>query len=185
MNEMSGKVKAGYGLSALLVCHYRDMWYLAAMDTSTSPILIFLKRFERAIVTVLIVLMVLVVALATIEVGWIIFKDITSPPVFLLEIDELLDIFGKFLLVLVGIELLYTLRAYWAENEVHVEVVFAMALIAVARKVIILDVKELDSLVLIGIAAVVLALSVGYYYVGRHIHNVCEDKRSRGCTDGP
>ena len=161
------------------------MWYVTNMDTSSSRMLVFLKRFERAIVTALIILMVLVVALATIEVGWLILQDIVSPPVFLLEIDELLSIFGKFLLVLVGIELLYTLRAYWAENEVHVEVVFAMALIAVARKVIILDVKELDSLVLIGIAAIVLALSVGYYYVGKHIRSVCEDRRSRGCLDGP
>lgn len=147
--------------------------------------LVFLKRFERVIVTALIVLMVMVIALATIEVGWLILQDILSPPVFLLEIDELLDIFGKFLLVLVGIELLYTLRAYWTENEVHVEVVFAMALIAVARKVIILDVKELDSLVLIGIAAIVLALSVGYFYVGKHIRSVCEGKRSQGGMDGP
>jgi len=161
------------------------MWYSMDMDASISRMLVFLKRFERAIVTVLIVLMVLVIALATIEVGWLILQDITSPPVLILEIDELLDIFGKFLLVLVGIELLYTLRAYWAANEVHVEVVFAMALIAVARKVIVLDVKDLDSMVLIGIAAVVLALSVGYYYVGKHIRTVCEDKRSRGCMDGP
>jgi len=161
------------------------MWYSMDMDASISRMLVFLKRFERAIVTVLIVLMVLVIALATIEVGWLILQDITSPPVLILEIDELLDIFGKFLLVLVGIELLYTLRAYWAENEVHVEVVFAMALIAVARKVIVLDVKDLDSMVIIGIAAVVLALSVGYYYVGKHIRTVCEDKRSRGCMDGP
>lgn len=161
------------------------MWYFMDMDASISRMLVFLKRFERAIVTVLIVLMVLVIALATIEVGWLILQDITSPPVLILEIDELLDIFGKFLLVLVGIELLYTLRAYWAENEVHVEVVFAMALIAVARKVIVLDVKDLDSMVLIGIATVVLALSVGYYYVGKHIRTVCEDKRSRGCMDGP
>jgi len=141
--------------------------------------LVLMKRFERVIVTALILLMILVIGLATIEVAWLVIQDIVSPPVLLLEIDELLDIFGMFLLVLVGIELLYTLRAYWAENEVHVEVVFAMALIAVARKVIILDVKELDSLVLIGIAAIVLALSVGYYYVGRHIRTLCEDRRSR------
>jgi len=141
--------------------------------------LVLMKRFERVIVTALILLMILVIGLATVEVAWLVIQDIVSPPVLLLEIDELLDIFGMFLLVLVGIELLYTLRAYWAENEVHVEVVFAMALIAVARKVIILDVKELDSLVLIGIAAIVLALSVGYYYVGRHIRTLCEDRRSR------
>ncbi|HXK48167.1 MAG TPA: phosphate-starvation-inducible PsiE family protein [Deltaproteobacteria bacterium] len=150
-----------------------------SQDASTSRMLVLMKRFERVIVTALILLMILVIGLATIEVAWLVIQDIVSPPVLLLEIDELLDIFGMFLLVLVGIELLYTLRAYWAENEVHVEVVFAMALIAVARKVIILDVKELDSLVLIGIAAIVLALSVGYYYVGRHIRTLCEDRRSR------
>lgn len=148
-------------------------------DDANSAILVFLKRFERVIVTVLIVLMVVVIGLATAEVGWIIIQDIISPPALLLEIDELLDIFGKFLLVLVGIELLYTLRAYWTENELHVEVVFAMALIAVARKVIILDVKEMDSLLLIGIAAIVLALSVGYYFVGKHIRLVCEEKRQQ------
>ncbi|MCU0577778.1 MAG: phosphate-starvation-inducible PsiE family protein [Desulfobacterota bacterium] len=146
---------------------------------------VFIKRFDRVIVTVLIVLMLLVIVLATIEVGWLIVQDIVSPPVFLLEIDELLDIFGMFLLVLVGIELLYTLRAYRTDNEVHVEVVFAMALIAVARKVIILDVKELDSLLLLGIAAIVLALSVGYYYVGKHIRTVCEDNLLRGRNEGP
>ncbi|HPI92427.1 MAG TPA: phosphate-starvation-inducible PsiE family protein [Deltaproteobacteria bacterium] len=150
-----------------------------SQDASTSRMLVLMKRFERVIVTALILLMILVIGLATVEVAWLVIQDIVSPPVLLLEIDELLDIFGMFLLVLVGIELLYTLRAYWAENEVHVEVVFAMALIAVARKVIILDVKELDSLVLIGIAAIVLALSVGYYYVGRHIRTLCEDRRSR------
>jgi uncharacterized membrane protein (DUF373 family) len=155
------------------------------MNTSTSWMHVFIKRFDRVIVTVLIVLMLLVIVLATIEVGWLIVQDIVSPPVFLLEIDELLDIFGMFLLVLVGIELLYTLRAYRTDNEVHVEVVFAMALIAVARKVIILDVKELDSLLLLGIAAIVLALSVGYYYVGKHIRSVCEDNRLRGRNEEP
>ncbi|HWR67651.1 MAG TPA: phosphate-starvation-inducible PsiE family protein [Desulfomonilia bacterium] len=155
------------------------------MNTSTSWMHVFIKRFDRVIVTVLIVLMLLVIVLATIEVGWLIVQDIVSPPVLLLEIDELLDIFGMFLLVLVGIELLYTLRAYRTDNEVHVEVVFAMALIAVARKVIILDVKELDSLLLLGIAAIVLALSVGYYYVGKHIRSVCEDNRLRGRNEEP
>ncbi len=39
------------------------MWYSMDMDASISRMLVFLKRFERAIVTVLIVLMVLVIAL--------------------------------------------------------------------------------------------------------------------------
>ena len=132
--------------------------------------LIFLKKFERAIVTALIVMMELTILLATIELAWLIIKDIITPPVLLLEIHELLDIFGLFLLVLLGIELISTLKTYLTENEIHVEVVFAVALIAIGRKVIILDVKELSSLSLIGIASIIISLSVGYFLVKRAFH---------------
>ena len=119
-----------------------------------------LKKFEKAVTIALVVLMALVVLLATIELGWVIIKDIITPPVFLLEIDELLEIFGLFLLVLIGVELLETIKAYMKDNVVHYEVVMTVAMIAVARKVIILDVKELHSLTLVGIAAIILALAV-------------------------
>ena len=122
------------------------------------------------IITTLMVMMVVTILLATIELGWLIIKDIISPPVILLEINELLDIFGLFLLVLLGIELVSTLKTYLTENEIHVEVVFAVALIAIGRKVIILDVKELSSLSLMGIAAIIISLSVGYYLVKRVFH---------------
>jgi len=108
--------------------------------------LTFLKKFKRMIATTLIEMMVVTILLATIELAWLIIKDIITPPVILLEIDELLDIFGLFLLVLLGIELVSTLKTYLIENEIHVEVVFAIALIAIGRKVIILDVKEISSL---------------------------------------
>ncbi|HDH34558.1 MAG TPA: phosphate-starvation-inducible E-like protein, partial [Nitrospirae bacterium] len=50
----------------------------------------YLKKFERIIITSLIAMMTLVVLLATVELGWIIIKDIITPPVFLLDIAELL-----------------------------------------------------------------------------------------------
>ncbi len=125
----------------------------------------YLKKFERIIITALIVMMTLVVFLSTVELGWIIIKDIMSPPVVLLEIAELLEIFGLFLLVLIGIELLEMIKIYLEKNVIHVEVVFIVAMIAVGRKVVILDVNELPSLTLIGIAAIILALSVGYYLI--------------------
>ncbi len=132
--------------------------------------LTFLKKFERMIVITLIVMMVVTILLATVDLAWLILKDIISPPVILLDINELLDIFGLFLLVLLGIELVTTLKTYLTENEVHVEVVFAVALIAIGRKVIILDVKQLSSLSLIGIASIIISLSVGYFLVKRAFH---------------
>lgn len=127
----------------------------------------YLKKFEKLIIVSLIAMMVLTIFLSTVEVGWIIIKDIITEPIFLLDINELLDIFGMFLLVLIGIELLETIKTYLAESKLHLEVVLMVAMIAIARKVIILDVKELSSLTLIGIAAIIIALSAGYYLVKR------------------
>jgi uncharacterized membrane protein (DUF373 family) len=131
-------------------------------------VLEYLKKFERLIIISLIFMMIIVVSLSTIELGWIIVKDIITPPVVLLEIEELLEIFGLFLLVLIGIELLEMIKVYFKENVIHVEVVFMVAMIALGRKVVILEIKNLPGLSLIGLAAIILALSLGYYLITRN-----------------
>lgn len=127
----------------------------------------YLEKIERVIVLSLLIMMVLVVFLSTVDLAWIIVKDIITPPVFLLEIKELLDIFGMFLLVLIGVELLETVKMYLTKKTVHVEVVFTVAMIAIARKVIIMDLKEVSSLTLMGIGVIIIALSAGYYLLTR------------------
>jgi uncharacterized membrane protein (DUF373 family) len=127
----------------------------------------YLKWFERAVVMALIVMMALIVFLSTVELGWIIILDMITPPIILPQITELLEIFGFFLLILIGIELLETIRAYLVEHVVHVEVVLEVALIAIARKVIILEPKEMSSLTLFAIATLILALGAGFWLVRR------------------
>jgi uncharacterized membrane protein (DUF373 family) len=129
----------------------------------------FLKKFEHIIVLSLITMMVIVVVLATIELGWIIIRDIITPPIILLEIEELLEIFGFFLLVLIGIELLETIKAYLLTNVIHVEIVLEVALIAIARKVIILDINKYESLTLVGIAALIAAVALAYLVIKRYV----------------
>jgi uncharacterized membrane protein (DUF373 family) len=130
----------------------------------------YLKNVEKSVIIALICMMTLVVILATLELGWIIIKDIFTEPMFLLEIDELLDIFGLFMLVLIGIELLETIiKNYLTENVIRVEVVLVVAIIAIARKVIILDVKDLSGTVLLGIAAIILSLCAGHYLIRRGV----------------
>ena len=129
----------------------------------------FLKKFEYVIVLSLITMMVIVVVLTTIELGWIIITDIITPPIILLEIDELLEIFGFFLLVLIGIELLETIKAYLITHVVHVEIVLEVALIAIARKVIILDIDRYESLTLLGVAALISAVALAFFVIRRHI----------------
>ena len=127
-----------------------------------------IHKFEYGVVIVLVVLMAVVVLLATLELGWIIWKDLTSPPLFLLEIDELLDIFGLFMLVLIGIEFLQSIaKTHFSRTTNHAQVVVAVAIIAIARKVIITDVKDLPEFALLGMAGVTLALSASYYLLGQ------------------
>ena len=128
-----------------------------------------IKKFEKIIVTALMVMMILVVLVSTIELGWIILKDFISPPKFFLEISDLLEIFGFFMLVLIGIELLETIKAYLNEHVVHVEIVLEVALIAIARKVIILDIEKYDGLTIIGVAGLILTVSAAFYAVKRRI----------------
>ena len=133
------------------------------------------QKFEKMIILVLIVMMAIVLLLATIELGWIIVKDVITPPVFLLEIDELIEIFGLFMLVLIGIELLETIiKTYIDKRSEHISIVMAVALIAIARKVIILDVQDLAGETLLGIAAIIIALAVGYYLIKRKIRDAGE-----------
>jgi uncharacterized membrane protein (DUF373 family) len=123
----------------------------------------FLKKFERVIVIGLLGLMVFVILLGTAELVVILFEQLLMPPRFLLDINEMLTVFGFFLMILIGLELIETIKMYLSDESIHVEIIFLVAIIAMTRKVIILDVKSLEPLALVGIAAIIIALSVGYY----------------------
>ena len=126
-----------------------------------------LDRFERFITHALLVLIGAVVLLATVELAWLLAKDVLTPPLFLLEIEELQELFGQFLLVLIGIELMYTMKLYIEDRSIHVEAVLAVALIAVARKVIVVEPKDLSPAALFAVGGLVVALAVGHYVVQR------------------
>lgn len=130
-----------------------------------------LKAVERIIIIILIVLMAIVLLVAAAEVGIIVFKELTDPQSngFFFNIDGLINIFGFFLTVLIGFELFETVRLYLKENVFHGEVILLVSLIAVARKVILLDYTKEDPMTLIAIAALIAAISGGYYLIKKTI----------------
>jgi uncharacterized membrane protein (DUF373 family) len=121
------------------------------------------KYIESAVISVLVVLMAIVIILATIDLARIILMDILHPQTGLIGVDQLMDIFGSTLIILIGIELVESMKLYLTEHVVHVEVVLEIAMIAIARKIIILDAKNVAPMTLFGIAALLIALAVGYY----------------------
>ncbi|AFY94494.1 phosphate-starvation-inducible PsiE family protein [Chamaesiphon minutus] len=77
----------------------------------------------------------------------------------------LFELFGLFLNVLIALEILENITAYLRKHVVQVELVIVTSLIAVARKIIILDLEKKSSSDLIGLAVAVFSLSVGYAIV--------------------
>ncbi len=123
-----------------------------------------LKKFERIIILSLLTMMSIVVLLGTLELAVILVEQmLKSPRIILLDINEMLTIFGFFLMILIGLELMETMKVYLVEETVHVEIIFLVAIIAITRKVIILDVNALTPLTSVGVAAIILSLSIGYY----------------------
>jgi len=125
----------------------------------------FLSWFEHAVVFALLAMMVFVVFLTTIELGVVLVQEMIRPPFLLLNIEEMLTVFGFFLMVLIGVELMETIKIYLDRRTVHVDVIIMVAVIAMARKVIILDLKEMDAGSLFGVAAIILALALGFYAI--------------------
>ena len=123
-----------------------------------------LTKVQKFTVLILAGMLVVVMVLSTIHLGVLIGQEILRPPRFLISVQGLLQIFGYFLLVLIGVELIETLKAYVKKDAIHVRVVLEVALIAMARKVIIEEPNEVPALALFGIAALILALGIAFYF---------------------
>jgi len=131
-----------------------------------------LKKFEKMIVVSLIVMMVLVVLISTIELAVLIIKDTIEPPRYWLGIDQLFEIFRFFLMLLIAVELIETIKAYLSESVVHSEIVLEVAPIAISRKLITLEVKAYEPLTLIGIAALIVSIALAYFFIRKRRSNI-------------
>lgn len=116
-------------------------------------------------VRVLAILMLLVILMGVVDVGWTLYQKLLAPPRFILTISDMLATFGAFMAVLIAIEILINITVYLDEKVIHVKIVMATALMAIARKVIILDFDEIEASYVYAIGAVTLAMSVGYWLV--------------------
>jgi uncharacterized membrane protein (DUF373 family) len=120
-------------------------------------------KFERLVSYVLMIMMGIVILLALLDAGWLIIMDVVTPPFLILDTYELLDLFGMFLLVLIGLELLETIFSFHEKRIIRAEIILIVALIALARKIIILDETKLSSLTFLDVGVLMFALAVAYF----------------------
>ena len=128
-------------------------------------ILIVYEHFRQFIAMVLMVVLMIAVAFAVAE-GLVAFTsifDVTKPLSAMTMFLSLRELFAGVLLVLLGLGLMESVKVYLTEDSVHVEVVLLVALIAVSRNLLLQDFQSVDPLSLIGLAALLVGLTGGYY----------------------
>jgi uncharacterized membrane protein (DUF373 family) len=144
---------------------YRSQQARGLLRERIIPLIRMLGKFESLINAVLLALIAVVVLLILFQLGVQIVTVVASRPLLHFELNDLLDILGNILLVLIGVELMHTVKIYLIDKSVHIEVILAVGLVAITRKVLLLDHSHMDGISLIGISAIIISLSVSYYLV--------------------
>jgi len=128
-------------------------------------------KFEALIIAMLQLLLVAAVTVGTAQLFLLFFKRL---PVAWAAIDNADDLhsvmqraFGGVLVVVLGLELIETLKVYFHEHQVRVEVIMIVGLIAVGRHVIQVEYDHVEASQLIGLGALIVSLALGYFLVGK------------------
>lgn len=129
----------------------------------------FANGFERAALALLQLLLMVVIA-AAIVILWVILVEAFATKLGSVHTIPELQFalqraFAGVLLVLLGLELLETVRSYIAEHRIRLEVILIVAIIAVGRHVIQIDFEHVEGEWLLGVGALVLALTGGYFLI--------------------
>ena len=128
-----------------------------------DPLIRALSVSIRYAVRILAVLMVLVIWWGVADVVYVLYERISSHPLYLLNISDIFATFGAFMAVLIAIEIFINIISYLRDNVIHIKIVLATAFMAVARKVIVLDYKEVSASYVFATAALMLALAIAYW----------------------
>ncbi len=146
---------------------FSDLGKIFLGDQQREPLLDHLHKMIKFGVRILAILMVLIIFWGIGDVVWVMVQRLKTSPVMILKISDILYIFGAFLAVLIAIEIYENIVMYLRQDLIHVQLVVATALMAIARKVIVFDFKELKPEYIWATAAVILALGVTYWLISR------------------
>ncbi len=131
-----------------------------------DKLLSILNSMIKIAVKALAILMVLVIFWGVADVIYVLFQKLIAPPFLLLSISDILKTFAAFLAVLIAIEIYQNIVMYIRTDVFPLRLVMATALMAIARKVIIMDFKDISPLYIFATGTVILALGITYYLLG-------------------
>jgi uncharacterized membrane protein (DUF373 family) len=128
-----------------------------------DKLLSFLHHVIKFSTKLLAILMALVILWGVVDVIHIVYNDLAREPIF--QIRDIVKTFGAFLAVLIAYEIFTNITIYLRTDVFPVQLVIATALMAISRKVIILEPEKFDPMLSIGIGAIILGLGITYWLI--------------------
>lgn len=93
-----------------------------------------IERIERGVVFILVILLLLSVILGTVELERVLLTKIIAAPRFLVDVNTLFESFALFLVIVVGLELLKSIKSYLVQGSINPSFVIEVAIIALGNK---------------------------------------------------
>lgn len=122
-----------------------------------------LEFVETTLVIGILLALSITLLLAFLDIAYVIYRKIMTPPTFIVDAQGLMELFSLILILLIGVELIHSIKAYLDEHVVHVELILLIAIIAISRKVVVWDFDKHSHTELYSLAAMILALGVSYF----------------------
>ena len=145
-------------------------------------LLTFYERFERVVILILTGLIAIVVVFAVWNLALKIFHAILAPQGFdPTEYSVFQAIFGAIFTVIIALEFKRSLLvvAQRQESIVQVRTVILIAILAIVRKLMILDLASTDAMQLFALAAAILALGAVYWLVRDQDRSIEHDQSAQ------
>ena len=138
------------------------------------------QRFESAVALALTLLISLIILVALYRLAATVLGGLLLGVLDPLDFEVFQAVFGEILTLLIALEFNHTLQYVVAREQsiIQTKVVLLIALLVIARKFIILDVKDVSAGHLVALAAVTLVLGVTYWLIRERDERQAVSKRT-------
>ena len=139
-------------------------------------VLSYYQRFEGIVALVLTLVIGLIILVALFRLSFGVVTGLLLGALDPLDHGAFQTVFGEILTLLIALEFNHTLQ-YVVKREqsiIQTKVVLLIALLAIARKLVVFDLRDVDAAQLLALAAVTLALGITYWLMRER-----DDRRDR------
>ena len=132
-----------------------------------DPLIAILHKAIKVSIRILAVLMVAVIYWGVADVLYVLYNQLVEPPFMLLNLSDIFKTFAAFLAVLIAIEIFQNIVLYLRTDVFPLKLVVATALMAMSRKIIIIDFDDVIPMHIFAVGFVVLSLGITYYLLSK------------------